>query len=280
MSNPLSILSGASAANAQQNAASNASAPIVNAQNQAQGYLQPYNQAGQQALSPLTALITGQSYDPTTGQVTQLTNDQRMSNFLLSPGYQFNLTQGLQAIQKQQAATGTTASGGAMKAITNYAQGNASNEYNNYLNNLFQLAGIGSSAATAQANTANVAGQNLSSLAYAGGMGNVNRYNNLSNAGFGLAGLGLMGAMQNNGARGSSGGNSLGAAPSLFSSLGSLFGGSAPAGFSSVGAGELNTGAFSGAGADFLAPSTGLSLSDVGAGFAATAPEDAALLAA
>ena len=36
---------------------------LQNSQNQATGYLNPYNQAGQQALSPLTGLLTGSSYD-------------------------------------------------------------------------------------------------------------------------------------------------------------------------------------------------------------------------
>jgi hypothetical protein len=46
------------------------------------------------------------------------------------PGYQFRLDQGLQALQRSQRATGVTG-GAQLKAINDYAQGSASQEYQN-----------------------------------------------------------------------------------------------------------------------------------------------------
>ncbi len=47
------------------------------------------------------------------------------------PGYQFRLSQGLDALQNSAAARGGLLSGGTAKAINNYAQSDASNEYSN-----------------------------------------------------------------------------------------------------------------------------------------------------
>lgn len=53
------------------------------------------------------------------------------------PGYQFRLSQGLKALQGTQAATGISG-GAAAKAINDYAQGNASQEYGNAYNRALQ----------------------------------------------------------------------------------------------------------------------------------------------
>lgn len=220
------LYGGNKAASAQRAASADAANRINAAKGEAIGYLQPYADIGQQALSPLTALLVGKSYNSNTGEFTDLNQEQRLSNFFESPAYQFNLSQGMSAINKAQIAKGMSLSGGAFKEIANYAQGNASNEWQNQLNNLFQLAGIGQNASTAQANTAIGAGSDLASLAYAGGMGNVNKYNNISNFGYGIAGTGY-----SNLAGGGSGGGSGGA---------------------SSGGGTVNMGAFNQATSNFL----------------------------
>lgn len=50
------------------------------------------------------------------------------------PGYQFRLNQGMQALQNSAAAKGGLFSGGTAKALNDYAQGSASNEYSNVYN--------------------------------------------------------------------------------------------------------------------------------------------------
>ena len=70
------------------------------------------------------------------------------------PGYQFRLAQGQKAVEQSAAARGGAVSGGALKALTQYGQGFASNEYQNafarhqqQLQNLFQGTGLGLNAA-------------------------------------------------------------------------------------------------------------------------------------
>jgi hypothetical protein len=50
------------------------------------------------------------------------------------PGYKFRLDQGMQALQNSAAARGDLLSGGTAKALTNYGQDYASNEYGNVYN--------------------------------------------------------------------------------------------------------------------------------------------------
>lgn len=191
------VLTGEGGAHAQRAAAGDAADRIEAGKSEALGYQAPYAKFGQQALSPLSALLLGKSYDPTNGQFSDINPDQRMASFLQSPGYQFNLSQGLSAINKSQVAKGGSLSGGALKEINDYAQGTASNEYQNFLNNLFTSAGIGQNAANQQSNITTGAATNLSSLAYAGGMGEVNKYNNMTNLVYGLVG-GAVGDSESN----------------------------------------------------------------------------------
>lgn len=89
------------------------------------------------------------------------------SGFEASPGYQFRLDQGNQAIQRSAAARGLLQSGGTVKAIDRYSQGIASDEYNNFYNRLAALAGVGQSATsgTAAAGTASANGQSNAAMA-------------------------------------------------------------------------------------------------------------------
>lgn len=75
--------------------------------------------------------------------------------FTESPGYQFRLDQGNKNILANQSATGNLASGRTLKALQQYGQDYASNEYSNFLNQYYQslaplqsLAGLGQSTAT------------------------------------------------------------------------------------------------------------------------------------
>ena len=101
-----------------------------------QGLYSPYLYAGQQgvgtlsqALSPSGSLSqgwTGQFQAPTAEQAAQ------------TPGYQFALQQGQNAIQSSAAAKGNLLSGGTQKALDQYSQGLASTNYQQTYNNAFQ----------------------------------------------------------------------------------------------------------------------------------------------
>lgn len=60
-----------------------------------------------------------------------------MNNFQKDPGYTFRLGEGLQAINKQFAGRGGIGSGRALKAINDYAQNSASQEYQNAYNRYY-----------------------------------------------------------------------------------------------------------------------------------------------
>lgn len=112
----------------------------------------PYREQGTKALGALSDL-SGVNGQPD------------FSKFYTSPGYQFRLDQGNQAVERSAAARGGLLSGATMKALTKYSQGVASDEYGNYTNRLASLAGIGQTATNATntlgANYANAAGENM-----------------------------------------------------------------------------------------------------------------------
>jgi hypothetical protein len=130
------------AAQKQANAAAQAAQVAQNNQNlstnyqtgvarQQTGLLSPYANAGAGTVGTLASLLQpgGQltqgygAFTPPTGVTEQ--ND---------PGYQFRLQQGLQALQNSAAARGGLLSSGTAKAINDYAQNEASNEYGNVYN--------------------------------------------------------------------------------------------------------------------------------------------------
>lgn len=87
--------------------------------------LLPYNTAGQNAL---TMLMT---------QLPSLTTPVKMDQATLeqTPGYQFNLSQGLKSTQSGAAARGLGSSGAALKGAASYATGLADSTYQNQFSN-------------------------------------------------------------------------------------------------------------------------------------------------
>lgn len=120
-----SLIGSQSAANAQTQAADKASQTQMDMFNKAQKNLAPYMAAGTQAQNMLTA------------QLPDLTKPIVMDQASLekTPGYQFQLTQGLKSTQNSAAARGLGVSGAAMKASDAYAQGLASSNYQQQFNN-------------------------------------------------------------------------------------------------------------------------------------------------
>lgn len=143
---------------------------MLKGQNKAAGLLQPYNQTGQAANSKLSALL---GLDPSADQGA-ITNSIRST-----PGYQFRLDQGQQALERSQAAKGGLFSGRAMKEAQDYGQGLADQTYQQAVANLGQqsqqglgaagnLGGLytdmGSTGANASASRSNAINQGLSGL--------------------------------------------------------------------------------------------------------------------
>lgn len=84
------------------------------------------------------------------------------------PGYQFNFNQGLQALQRQEAASGTLASGTGDIAAVQYGQNYATSAFQTYEQMLAQLAGANTgspgTAGSLYASGANAAGSAGSSF--------------------------------------------------------------------------------------------------------------------
>ena len=77
-----------------------------------------------------------------------------------SPGYQFQLQQGLDAAQSSAAAQGGLMSGKTLADLNTYGQGMANQDYQTYLNRLQGIGAQGQSAAGMQANAAGQYGAN------------------------------------------------------------------------------------------------------------------------
>lgn len=111
------------AINAQTSSVAAANQTQANIFNTETGIESPYLQAGSNGLSQLQLALPG------------LTKPFSMSDFQNNPGYQFQMQQGLQALNQSAAAKGELGSGGTMKAIEQYGQGLAGTQYQQAFNN-------------------------------------------------------------------------------------------------------------------------------------------------
>lgn len=136
----------------------------------------------------------GTTYDNETGQPVR-----DFSSFFDSPDYQFAFGEGNRAVNQGLAARGMSNSGAAMKELTRYGQGMASQQLGNYTNRLAALAGIGQTATQAtSAAGANAAG-NIGNAQMAAGDARASAYqqrgsaiNNVINQGVGAFQLAQM----------------------------------------------------------------------------------------
>lgn len=108
-----------------------------------QDEMEPWKQAGLKALAGL----------------------QDGSFYQQDPGYQFRLDEGNKAINAAMAARGNAGGGAALKELTRYGQGFASNEYQNAWNRTNQLANYGNNASMALGNFAGGHATNLANNA-------------------------------------------------------------------------------------------------------------------
>lgn len=195
-------LLGNSAANAQVNAQKQALSWQQQMYNQNRADVMPWMVNGQNANNRLAYLLGlgdpnqgGQS-----GGFGSLAKNFDASTFQTDPGYQFRLAQGQKALERSAASRGTSFSGGTLKALDQYNQGFASNEYQNAFNRYNQnrqmnygfLSGLSGQGLQAEGNVSN-AGQNFANQA-------ANIYGNIGNAqSMGLASLanGINGGLNN-----------------------------------------------------------------------------------
>lgn len=206
------------AAKAQANAMNAYLAQMRQGRDNALSYYRPYEEAGRSGLNLLQQYLTG---DPAAVQ----------SRLEQSPGYQFRLNQGQNSIQNLLASKGGLKSGAAMKALEEYAQGTASQEFGNQVNYLQNLSNMGQQSAAGMADAELFAGS---------GMANALQQ--------GILGQGM--AMAN---RDAQMGNIIGGGLSQFGSLMAMQGGQSeqtksPSGFAPTGGGQYNQRAFMNAG--------------------------------
>ncbi len=95
--------------------------------------------------------LAAQSNVAQTGQTPQQAAESAFDTFRNSSGYQFRLGEGLDATNSNWFGAGLGQSGAALKALTEYGQNFASNEFSNYMGQLSQQQGTGLQAAGAQA---------------------------------------------------------------------------------------------------------------------------------
>ena len=206
---------------AQQQALAQEQQYITGATNKATGYLDPYASAGTTALGQLQS---GMSDGSLNGAMTNAQYQasplytpmiNSLADLQATPGYQFQLDQGLQGVNNSAAAKGSLLSGATLKATNDYAQGQAATGYqaawqraqqayqqafsnnqstqNQKFQQLQTVANNGQTAATNQGNyqmsgAASLAGatsnfgNNASSLALAGGQNNANALTGTTNA--------------------------------------------------------------------------------------------------
>ena len=110
---------------------------LVNSQNQVQGYP-----------APAYPQNPGQMYLQGTGGYNGMPRtmaDLVRNDLITDPSYQFRFGEGRRAIENRGAAMGKRFSGNMLKALTDYGQDYASQEYGNAYNRLAGIAGIAQS---------------------------------------------------------------------------------------------------------------------------------------
>lgn len=124
----------------------------IGAGNQTAANYQPFLQTGQAANNELSNLFG------LNGAGAQTTAQQNWAN---TPGYQFALNQGLNALNADAAAKGQTLSGNNQQAVQQYGTGLANQYYNQYLNNLQneQAAGLNAAGGVSSGLNTAAAGQ-------------------------------------------------------------------------------------------------------------------------
>jgi len=171
------------------------------AQQQVQQNLAPYKAIGTATLPQLLQSLGYQGQFDANGQLTGMTGKGfqfNPSDLANTPGYQFTLQQGLNAVNNQNSAMGLNNSGAQEKGLANYATGLAQNTYNQqyqnalntYQTNAGQLGNLLSIGQNAAAGVGNAGFQSQAAIGNAQAAGTVAAGNAQSNALNSLMGLG------------------------------------------------------------------------------------------
>lgn len=178
------IYSSNKAAKAQTKAAQQSSNTQMAMFNQAREDNMPWMEAGQGGLNALMELYGLQSDG--SGSYTRSADPQAAMKWLqMDPSYQFRLQQGQGALENSAAARGGMLSGNALRALSDYGQNTASQEFGNVANRLAGLAGVGQGTAqylgNAGMNTGAAVGANQVMAGQARASGYMGRYNAINN---------------------------------------------------------------------------------------------------
>jgi hypothetical protein len=174
-----SIIGGNKAAKAQKQAADASVAESRRQYDQSRADMAPWLQTGGGALALLARLY---GIAPPDGFPAGANDNQPYGGFFTSPGYQFRLNQGVQAVERSAAARGLLRSGAAAKAIQRYGEGLAASEYDSYANRLAQIAGFGQNAANTNAATGATATNNITQALMASGNARASSYANTASS--------------------------------------------------------------------------------------------------
>lgn len=223
-----------SAASTEANAANQASATELGMFNQTQQDLQPYMAGGTNSLAALQKMLgigpgtSGSGVSPIMSMLGMGgpggvggTGSINPATFQASPGYQYQLQQGTNAVTNSAAANGGLG-GNALRALQQTGQGLANQNFNQYISqangayqgqvgNLTNLTNVGQSAAAGVGNAAMTTGAQIGSNQMAAGsalasgiMGSANAYGGALNS---IGQNALLGTMMMNGNNGGSTGS-------------------------------------------------------------------------
>lgn len=131
--------------------------------------LSPYREAGTATLTQQQNLL---------GLNGQAAADTAMQTYQQSPGYQWQLSEGLRATDAGAAAKGMLRSGAALKAEQTYGQGLANTDFTNYYNRLSALTTTGANAAAQQATSNTNTADSLSNISTGEGTQQSSIYSN------------------------------------------------------------------------------------------------------
>jgi hypothetical protein len=195
-----SIYSSNKAADAQREGIAASTAAQQKAFDQQKELQEPFRQGGMTAQNRLMTLLglspggdSGLTVDQNDPNFGKYSKDFSMADYQADPGYAFRLSEGMKGLQNSAAARGLLSSGSTLKGITDYSQGQASQEYGNaynryqtnranQLNPLQSLMGSGQTSANTLTNAAGNLGQGLAEGAAALGSSNASSYMNTGNA--------------------------------------------------------------------------------------------------
>jgi hypothetical protein len=195
-----SIYSSGKAADAQREGIAASAAAQQKAFDEQKALNAPFREGGIAAQNRLLTYLgltpaegSGVTVDPNDPNFGRYTGDFGMKDFEADPGYGFRIKEGMKGLQNSAAARGLLSSGSTLKGITDYSQGQASQEYGNayqryqtnranQLNPLTGILGMGQTATNNMTNAAGQLGQGLGQAAAATGAANASAYMSTGNA--------------------------------------------------------------------------------------------------